>query len=40
MAAGSGNDFAEVTQEMTSEKFKMRTVEASEHIYPSEIRAQ
>ena len=27
MAEGSGNDFAEVTEEMTLGKFKMRTVE-------------
>ena len=28
MAGGSGNDFAEVTEEMTLEKFKMWTVES------------
>ena len=39
MATGSDNDFAEVTEEMALEKFKMWTLE-SLRTYPSEIRAQ
>ena len=39
MATGSDNDFAEVTEEMALEKFKMWTLE-SLRTYPAEIRAQ